>query len=217
MTSSGLHNWMWLGVAGPDIWHRLSCWGTKLCLAPVLAISSCLIQENVSCFSAFDGIEHGVTMHGPCFYYSDHHAGFCTAECQSRSLWLSSSISNTSRIHLFTSSACLLPIFWSMFFLEKAFFCLQPCVTGRLDMWVAKWLAFLHFLGCRVAGLPWESFSFDRAMWIFRPFCYSRWSKNVSKILVTVPWFLIIIHVPLQANFEGRINRLCWPFPYLPD
>ena len=166
-------------------------------------MSSCLIQENVSCSSFFDEVEYGVTM---------AHA-VVTAIIMLVSIPLNVTLLTALIVYFEYIEDSFIYVI-SMFasnILVSIFFGGGVLLSSAMRDWPFGYVGCQVIGFCALAGLSsrWVAmgvFIFDRALRIFRPFWYSRWSKYIPKILVTVPWLLVLIHVPLLANFGGRID-----------
>ena len=166
-------------------------------------MSSCLIQESTSCSAAFDGVEQGVTI-----VYAVITAMIMLVCIPVNVILLTAVIvhyeyledSFICVISTFASNIMITIFFGGGILLSSA---MRNFPFGYAECQV---IGFLALAGLSSRWVAMGVFSFDRVMRIFRPFCYAHWSKYVSKILVTVPWFLVVIHVPLLANFGGRID-----------
>ena len=164
---------------------------------------SCLIQENVTCSSVFDGVDHWITMVQAVI------TAIITLVSISMNVTLLTAVIVYSK-YMEVSFIYIISMITSNL-LVNVFFGGGILLSSAMRDWPFGYLECQDFGFVALAGLlsRWVAmgaFSFDRATRIFLPFFYSRRSKYITKILVTVPWFLAMIHVQLLASLGGRVD-----------
>ena len=166
-------------------------------------MNSCLTQENVSCSSLFEEVHLSITI---------IHA-IITALINLVSLPLNCFLTVSVIIYLSYMEKSFVYVI-SMFFsniIVSIFFGGGVFLSSAMRDWPLR-----HF-GCQVFGfaalagltsrwLAMGIFSIDRTLRVFIPFHYPRWVRRILKFLVTLPWIMIGMHIPLLMNVGGRID-----------